>query len=148
MADRVTGIPARLLSLHGRRQEREQHYRRERHRSHCILPWNWKTWNWKNFTALPLVNPPSFRAQAAIGRWSRRGSPMLFWSLLLSNEANANPCSIPRFNFRVTSQGPWPAHMTVQSGKSCGSRRWSFGGIFKRALPTTARWFSYLICEI
>jgi hypothetical protein len=91
-----------------------------------------ETWNWKNFTALPLINPPSFRAQAAIGRWSRRGSPTLFWSQLLSNEADANPCSIPRFNFRVTSQGPWLAHMTVQSGKSCGSRRWSFGGIFKQ----------------
>jgi hypothetical protein len=59
-------------------------------------------------------------------------SPMLLCSLLLSNEANANPCSIARFNFRVTSQGPWPAHMTVQSGKSCGSRHWRFGGILKQ----------------
>src|SRR5258705_1934278 len=114
----------------------------------------------KNFTALPLVNPPSFRARAAIGRSSRRGSlvscadwltelfltrfqrrslvvkallfPILLWSLLLSNEANAKECSIPQFRFRVTSQGPWPAHMTVQSGQSCGSRHWRFGGIFRQ----------------
>jgi len=57
---------------------------------------------------------------------------MLFSALLLPNEATANACSIPRFNFRVTSQGPWPVRMAVQSGKSCGSRRWSFGGIFKQ----------------
>jgi hypothetical protein len=62
MTDRVTRIPARLLSLHGRRQEREQHYRRETYRSHCILPWNRQ-----NFTALPLINPPSFRPRAANG---------------------------------------------------------------------------------
>jgi hypothetical protein len=68
MANRVTSIPAGLLSVQGRRQEREQHYRGERYRSHCILPWNWK-----NFTALPLVNPPSFRARTAIGRSSRAG---------------------------------------------------------------------------
>jgi hypothetical protein len=58
--------------------------------------------------------------------------PILLWSLLLSNEANAKECSIPQFRFRVTSQGPWPAHMTVQSGKSCGSRHWRFGGILKQ----------------
>ena len=33
--------------------------------------------------------------------------------------------------FNYTGSGPWPAHMRVQSGKSCGSRSWSTGGIFK-----------------
>lgn len=38
-------------------------------------------------------------------------------------------CQIQRFNFNITSEGPWPARMTVKAGKSCGSRRWSFGTI-------------------
>ena len=63
---------------------------------------------------------------------------MLVSPLLLSNEANAKTCTIPSFHFRVISQGPWPAHMTVQSGKSCGSRRWSFGGIFKQLYLASA----------
>jgi len=63
---------------------------------------------------------------------------MLFSLLLVSNEAGAADCRIRRFNFRITSQGPWPAHMTVQSGKSCGSRRWTFGGIFKQLYLASA----------
>jgi len=63
---------------------------------------------------------------------------MLFSLLLVSNDASAADCRIRRFNFRITSQGPWPAHMTVQSGKSCGSRRWTFGGIFKQLYLASA----------
>jgi hypothetical protein len=58
--------------------------------------------------------------------------------LLVSDHAGAAGCSIPRFNFRITSQGPWPAHMTVQAGSSCGSRRWTFGGILKRLYLASA----------
>jgi hypothetical protein len=46
------------------------------------------------------------------------------------DEARAEKnCSIPGFSFNITSEGPWPAHMTVKAGKSCGSRRWTFGSI-------------------
>jgi hypothetical protein len=45
-----------------------------------------------------------------------------------ANEARADQnCRIPGFNFNITSEGPWPARMTVKAGKSCGSRRWTFG---------------------
>ena len=42
-------------------------------------------------------------------------------------EAQAGNCRIPNFNFNVTSEGPWPARMSVTAGASCGSQRWSFG---------------------
>jgi hypothetical protein len=44
----------------------------------------------------------------------------------VASEAPAANCRIPNFNFNVTSEGPWPARMTVTSGESCGSQRWSF----------------------
>jgi hypothetical protein len=47
-----------------------------------------------------------------------------------ANEARADQnCQIPGFRFNITSEGPWPARMSVTAGKSCGSRRWSFGSI-------------------
>ena len=46
-------------------------------------------------------------------------------SCLLTTEAYSANCSIPYFNFNITSQGPWPASMTVKSGANCGSRYWS-----------------------
>jgi hypothetical protein len=58
--------------------------------------------------------------------------------LLLSNDASAADCSIPRFQFQITSQGLWPARMTVQSGKSCGSNRWTFRGILKQLYLASA----------
>lgn len=49
---------------------------------------------------------------------------------MTNNEARAEQnCRIPGFNFNITSEGPWPARMTVKAGKSCGSRRWRFGSI-------------------
>ena len=52
---------------------------------------------------------------------------LLLLSLAVAPPAQAGNCRIPGFNFNVTSEGPWPALMTVKSGESCGSRRWSFG---------------------
>jgi hypothetical protein len=63
---------------------------------------------------------------------------MFISSFLLSNEAEAADCMITPFNFRITSQGPWPARMTVQSGKSCGSRRWTFSGTLKQLYLASA----------
>jgi hypothetical protein len=57
---------------------------------------------------------------------------LCFSSFILGSEANAGACSIRRFQFNFTSQGPWPAHMIVQSGKSCGSRTWRTPGTLKR----------------
>ena len=46
----------------------------------------------------------------------------------LANEARAEKnCRIPFFSFNITSEGPWPARMTANTGQRCGSRRWSFG---------------------
>jgi hypothetical protein len=46
----------------------------------------------------------------------------------VANEARAEQnCRISRFDFNITSEGPWPARMTVKAGKNCGSRRWIFG---------------------
>jgi hypothetical protein len=59
-------------------------------------------------------------------------------SFFLGSEARAGACSIPYFDFRFTSQGPWPARMTVQSGKSCGSRSWSTGGTLKQLYLASA----------
>jgi hypothetical protein len=51
--------------------------------------------------------------------------------LCLGTEAAARSCHIQRFTFNYSSAGPSQAYMRVQSGKSCGSRSWSTGGIFK-----------------
>ena len=56
----------------------------------------------------------------------------------LATQANARSCHIQPFTFNYTAPGPWPAHMRVQSGKSCGSRSWSTGGIFKGLYLTSA----------
>ena len=58
--------------------------------------------------------------------------------LLMTSEARAADCSIPYFSFNITSEGPWPAFMTVKSGKSCGSRRWSFTTIAPKRLYLAA----------
>jgi len=58
--------------------------------------------------------------------------------LLMTSEAHAADCSIPYFSFNITSEGPWPAFMTVKSGKSCGSRRWSFTTIAPKRLYLAA----------
>ena len=57
---------------------------------------------------------------------------LCFLLLIVGSEANARACNIQRFEFRFTSQGPWPARMTVQTGKSCGSRNWQTSGTLKR----------------
>jgi hypothetical protein len=44
----------------------------------------------------------------------------------IATEVQAANCRIPHFSFNITSEGPWPARMTVTSGESCGSRRWNF----------------------
>jgi hypothetical protein len=61
-----------------------------------------------------------------------------FSLLLVASEASARACSIGRFEFRFTSQGPWRAHMTVQSGKSCGSGYWNTGGTLKKLYLASA----------
>lgn len=48
--------------------------------------------------------------------------------LFAATEAHAErSCRIPYFDFNIASEGPWPARMTVKSGKTCGTRHWSFG---------------------
>ena len=56
-----------------------------------------------------------------------------------SSAIAAGDCHIGRFNFNITSEGPWPAHMTVKSGKSCGSRNWRFGSTAPSMLYIAAR---------
>lgn len=58
--------------------------------------------------------------------------------LFTAPEAHAADCMIPGFNFNITSEGPWPAFMTVKSGQSCGSRRWSFTTITPKRLYLAA----------
>lgn len=59
--------------------------------------------------------------------------------LAVTESLYAKNCSIPFFPFNITSEGPWAAYMTVQAGKSCGGRRWSFAGsangLFLKATP-------------
>ena len=51
--------------------------------------------------------------------------------LCLGTEASARSCNIQRFSFNFNSPGPWQAYMRVQSGKTCGSRNWTTGGVLK-----------------
>lgn len=62
-----------------------------------------------------------------------------FWLIALLcvltvSEAYAADCNIPNFGFNITSEGPWPAFMTVKSGQSCGSRRWNFSTMVPKRL--------------
>jgi hypothetical protein len=46
----------------------------------------------------------------------------------LANEAQGEEfCRVHRLKFNITSEGPWPARMTVKAGNTFGSRRWRFG---------------------
>lgn len=58
--------------------------------------------------------------------------------LLVTSEAYAADCNIPHFNFNITSEGPWPAFMTVKAGQSCGSRRWNFSTMVPKRLYLVA----------
>lgn len=49
------------------------------------------------------------------------------FAVVSSSALAAGDCHIRNFSFDITSEGPWPAYMTVKSGKSCGSRSWRFG---------------------
>lgn len=57
---------------------------------------------------------------------------------VLPTSANARDCNIARFDFRFSSEGPWPVNMTVQTGKSCGSRQWHFAAMAKALYLKTA----------
>ena len=59
----------------------------------------------------------------------RIGSMVLvFMVICFANEARADKdCRLSRFSFNIMSEGPWPARMTVKTGKGCGSRHWTFG---------------------
>jgi hypothetical protein len=58
--------------------------------------------------------------------------------VLVAPEARAADCIIPNFGFNIASEGPWPAFMTVKSGQSCGSRRWTFTTMVPKRLYLVA----------
>lgn len=74
------------------------------------------------------------RKQNGIGDEMRRLGLLGLLCLLMMSEARAANCSIPYFSFNITSEGPWPAFMTVKSGQSCGSRRWNFSTMVPKRL--------------
>ena len=84
--------------------------------------------------SVTAIQSNSVKAVAIFRReWQLKAAFLLVLPTLLclATEASARSCHIQRFTFNYTGSGPWPAHMRVQSGKSCGSRSWSTGGIFK-----------------
>src|ERR1700755_428917 len=76
----------------------------------------------------------------------RHGAALLTRSLLAftalfavvsSSALAAGDCR--SFSFDIPSEGPWPAFMTVKSGKSCGSRSWRFGSTAPSMLYIAAK---------
>jgi hypothetical protein len=68
--------------------------------------------------------------------------PVLACTLILAvtTPLHAKGSCLSRFRFNLTSEGPWPAYMTVKSGEHCGSRTWFAGG-------TTSYSMLYLIAK-
>jgi Bacterial Ig domain len=61
------------------------------------------------------------------------------FAVVSSSALAAADCHVRSFSFDITSEGPWPAFMTVKSGKSCGSRSWRFGSTAPSMLYIAAK---------